>query len=84
MEILKWLRSEGCPWDEDACSCAAVNGHLEALKWLRSEGCPWDESACEWAARESHLDVLQWAIDNGCRYRVNLTTRPALTSLGLA
>merc|ERR1711934_735087 len=42
LETLKWLRSKGCPWDEDACAGAAESGHLEMVKWLRSEGCPWD------------------------------------------
>ena len=46
LEVLKWLRSEGCPWDEGACLCAAAGGHLEVLKWLRSEGCPWNELLC--------------------------------------
>ena len=36
--VLKWLRSEGCPWDESACSGAAEGGQLETLKWLRSKG----------------------------------------------
>jgi len=40
LEMLKWLRSEGCPWDEYICNAAAYCGHLEMLEWLRSEGCP--------------------------------------------
>ena len=84
LEIMKWLKSEGCPWDASACSGAAKGGHLETLKWLRSEGCPWDERTCERAASRGHLDVLRWAIDNGCPYKVNNNTRPALQSLCLA
>ena len=41
--MLKWLRAEGCPWDEQACEGAAGGGHLEVLKWLRAEEGPWDE-----------------------------------------
>ena len=84
MQILKWLRSEGCPWDTRTCYWVAKHGHLEVLKWLRSEGCPWGASACRGAASNGHLDVLKWAIDNGCPYEVNKYTRPALESLGLA
>jgi len=84
LEVLKWLRSEGCPWDASACRSAARGGHLEVLKWLRKEGCPWDERTCERAASRGHLDVLRWAIDNGCPYKVNNNTRPALQSLCLA
>ena len=40
LEVLKWLRAEGCPWDEAACRFAAFGGHLEVLKWLQAEGCP--------------------------------------------
>ena len=65
LEMLKWLRSEGCPWDEGACSGAAEGGHLEVLKWLRSEDCPWDVGACEGAAKGGHLEVLKWLSSEG-------------------
>ena len=84
MDVLKWLRSEGCPWNQRACSYAAQGGHFEVLKWLRSKGCPWDEETCDEAACHGHLDVLKWAIDNGCPYEVNYWTREAYQTLGLA
>ena len=62
MEVLKWLRSEGCPWDEETCEMAAEGGHLEVLKWLRSEGCPWDAGTWD-AAKES---TREWLRENGC------------------
>ena len=61
--MLKWLRAEGCPWDEDACARAAGGGHLEVLKWLRAEGCPWSLWACEWAAWGGHQEVMKWLLD---------------------
>ena len=66
LEVLKWLRSEGCPWSEMACPSAARGGHLEALRWLRSEGCPWNERTCSGAAEKGHLDVLKYLLENGC------------------
>jgi len=84
LEVLKWLRSEGCPWGGRACEGAARGGHLEVLKWLRSEGCPWNAATCSGAASNGHLDVLKWVIDNGCPYEVNKYTNTALESLGLA
>ena len=84
MEVLNWLRSEGCPWDERACWGAAQDGHLEILKWLRSKGCPWNAETCTFAAQSGHLDVLQWAIDNGCPYVVHPANQQAFASLGLA
>jgi len=43
LEVLKWARENGCPWDEWTCAYAAEGGHLEVLKWARENGCPWDE-----------------------------------------
>jgi hypothetical protein len=68
LEVLKWARSEGCPWDSNTCSWAAENGHLEVLKWARSEGCPWDSSTCYWAAHNGHLEILKWARFAGCKW----------------
>jgi len=53
LEVLKWAREHGCPWDKDdeddgdytmkCCACAAAGGHLQLLKWARAHGCPWEE-----------------------------------------
>ena len=40
LEILKWLRENDFPWDEETCAAAALNGHLEVMQWLRANGCP--------------------------------------------
>lgn len=63
---LKWLRRQGCPWDERTCAAASEGGHLDILQWLRSKHCPWDHNTCSDAARNGHVDVLKWAIDNKC------------------
>jgi hypothetical protein len=61
MEMLKWMRQNGCPWNELACSNAARGGHLEVLQWLKQNGCPWNQDACYYAALGGgHLEVLQW------------------------
>ena len=66
LEILKWARENGCPWDSNTCANAALNGHLEVLKWARENGCPWDSATCTYAAENGHLEVLVWAQENGC------------------
>ena len=43
LEVLKWAREAGCPWDVRTCWMAAKGGHLEVLKWAREQGCPWTE-----------------------------------------
>ena len=44
MEVLKWARSNGCPWSETTCIWAEKGGHLELLEWARRNGCPWDRA----------------------------------------
>ena len=44
VELLKFLRGKGCPWDEWTCSLATRNGHLECLKYAHENECPGSES----------------------------------------
>ena len=66
IELLKWARGEGCPWNELTCSRAVKGGHLEVIQWLRARGCPWDEWTCSSAAGAGHLGILRWAREQGC------------------
>ena len=43
LEILKWARANGCPWNEKTCSHAAMNGHLDILEWARDNGCSYNK-----------------------------------------
>jgi len=40
LEVLKWARENGCPWNEHTCLEAATNGYFEVLKWARENGYP--------------------------------------------
>ena len=71
LEVLKWLRANGCPWDEKTCASAAQAGHLEVLQWARANDCPWDKWTCAAAAEGGHLEVLQWLRANGCPWDVS-------------
>ena len=64
--MLKYLRKNGCPWNEGTCSHAAWEGHLHVIKYAHENGCPWDEETCSHAAWTGQLHVLQWARENGC------------------
>jgi hypothetical protein len=66
LELLKWVRENGCLADSRTCANAAFGGHLELLKWARQDGCPWDSGTCAQAALGGHLEVLKWARENGC------------------
>lgn len=68
IRLLRWARSNGCPWISDTCSIAAENGRLKVLKWLRANGCTWTSNTCFQAAQNGHFKVLQWAYENGCSW----------------
>ena len=46
LEILKWLRENNFPWDEETCRRAASGGHLEVLQWACATGGQWGEDTC--------------------------------------
>jgi hypothetical protein len=37
LDTLKWLRLQGCPWDEDTTKYASTD---EIYNWAKSNGCP--------------------------------------------
>jgi len=43
LELVRWLRGEGCNWDKFTCYCAVNKGHVEVLRWVREHGCPWED-----------------------------------------
>jgi hypothetical protein len=63
-EVLEWLHSTGCTWNDVTCAMAAGGGHLEVLQWARKHGCPWNWLTPTWAAYGGHLEVLQWVREN--------------------
>jgi hypothetical protein len=40
LEVLQWLRANGCPWDTSTCHWAAANGHFDMLSWAFANGAP--------------------------------------------
>ena len=42
LNLIKWARANGCPWDEWTCAFAALGGQLEVLKWAITNGCAYD------------------------------------------
>jgi hypothetical protein len=39
LEVLQWVRANGCDWDIGMCAAAAEGGHLEVLQWACANGC---------------------------------------------
>ena len=64
LEILQWLRAEGCPLGRGICYHAVEQGHVEVLRWARENGCPWDTGTRAQAAAElGYTDDLGNLID---------------------
>ena len=66
LELVKWLRANGCRWGVRTSAYAARGGQLEVLQWMRAQACPWNRHVCYNAARNGHLEVLRWARSQGC------------------
>ena len=66
IKIMKWMKTKGCPWDEDTFQYAAeyCDGHnFEVLEWLRINNCPWDdETFCEDEIKQPV--VIEWLINH--------------------
>lgn len=43
LSCMKWLKENGCPWDQNTFASAAINRDLINMKWLLENGCPRDE-----------------------------------------
>ena len=50
LELVRWLRDEGCPWGSMACHWAVYFGRVEVLRWVRENGCPWTAETRDKAA----------------------------------
>lgn len=68
LEVLKFLRSYGCPWTRATTREAAGGGHIDCLRYAHEHGCAWDASCCTAAARGGHLECLIYARESGCSW----------------
>lgn len=82
LDILKYFRSIGKPWDARTCANAAGDGHIDCLQYARvgvcltrdSENlhtidpCPWDDRTLHFSCSDGHLDCLKYAFENGCNW----------------
>ena len=84
IQLLTWLRKNGCPWDSSVCGMAAYGCQLITLQWCRGIGrdsnsdgigqCPWDEVCLEMAignhknSSDSILEIIKWCRGVGRDY----------------
>jgi len=55
LEVLKWARHNGCPWDSSTLASAIRENNLEILHWAFYNGCPCDDDVFE----ERVLEILR-------------------------
>jgi hypothetical protein len=66
LAMVKYCVDNGCPMNEDACTCAVREGHLDVLKYLHENDCPWSWHACAAAHFFNHVDCLNYLIEQKC------------------
>ena len=67
MEMVKYCVANQCDIDANACSCAAMFGHLELLKYLHEEvKAPWDSNTIGEAAFDGDMEMVKYCVENQC------------------
>jgi hypothetical protein len=72
IEVLKWLRANGCEYTGWEMVEPFETGCLDVLQWLRADGCPWEPGrrlgsfGLMRAAAHGQLAALVWARAEGC------------------
>ena len=70
LDMLRRLRSLGCPWDATTTLAAAANGHLECLKYAVREGCRLTDQAVSESAKRQHLSCYKFTLEMGRKLRL--------------
>ncbi|PNH01918.1 Ankyrin repeat domain-containing protein, partial [Tetrabaena socialis] len=66
LEVCRWLRQQGCPWDANVPDAAAGAGHKEVCEWLLAEGCPSRAGVMLGrAAGGGHRAMCEWLLTHG-------------------
>lgn len=62
LNVLKWAREKGFPWEPRSCWKAVASGNLELLQWSLLNGCSWKEesSLINAAASSGNLEMVKW------------------------
>jgi hypothetical protein len=67
LEMLEWLRGDGCWMDIDlVMRAAANNGHIRVVEYAHTHGATLDPRLMNVAALGGSVVVLEWLIAHGC------------------
>ena len=64
VDVLAWLRANGCPWTAWTTKFAAMYGRYDAFRWAVDRGCPVDRDTMVSLASAGRLDELRRATFN--------------------
>jgi hypothetical protein len=77
LHMIKYLLSEGCPWDHNVIGCAAYFEHYELLHWLWEHGCPRDVTHISMIVTQNgSVQALEYLAKQGVEWR-----QPMLNSM---
>ena len=74
--MLKWLKKNGCSWNERTFTFAAQHGSLKNMIWIKKNEWPWNERTFIFAAEHGGLENLSWLMENGVLCLIGLTHPP--------
>jgi len=71
IDVVRYLYTNNCPWDENTCSYSVMYHNTEAdnlncLRFLHEHGCPWDEDIIHKAITLNSMVILKYACEHGC------------------
>lgn len=84
LPTLKWLHSQGCPWDHLTCNNAAKGGHLELLQWAVIEKAPTNSDTYVAAAEGGQLEILKWMAEQVLVNPNPIPSAPDRRAVGMA
>lgn len=67
LEVVKWLKENGCPPGNNLVFWAIRGGHLELVKWLiLNDTHLLDEWDLICAIDNDRPEIMEWLVENGC------------------
>jgi hypothetical protein len=72
LENMKWLKEQGCPWNDYTFEYAATNGNLENMKWLKEQGCSLNIHVFNAATENGNLENMKWLKEQGCPWNTRI------------
>ena len=82
LDVLKWLRAQGCDWDDLVCTFAAYGGHQDLITWAVDNGAEMTEEERKAAEERQKRRAASMASSKRRRsksrhpHRLRLTWRP--------